>query len=34
MAHKFQIGDFILVPSLNQLHHGDEIFTLEPKAID
>jgi len=34
MAHSFQIGDFILVPSLNQLHHVDQVYTLEPKVID
>jgi DNA-binding winged helix-turn-helix (wHTH) protein/tricorn protease-like protein len=34
MAHSFQIGDFILVPSLNQLHRVDQIYTLEPKVID
>jgi len=34
MSHGFQIGDYILVPSLNQLHHIDQVYTLEPKVID
>jgi transcriptional activator of cad operon len=34
MAHSFQIGDYILVPSLNQLHLVDQVYILEPKAID
>jgi DNA-binding winged helix-turn-helix (wHTH) protein/Tol biopolymer transport system component len=34
MAHSFQIGEFILVPSLNQLHCANQVYTLEPKVID
>jgi DNA-binding winged helix-turn-helix (wHTH) protein/Tol biopolymer transport system component len=40
MVDNFQIGDFILVPSLNQLHsvvqvkNEGQVQTLEPKVID
>jgi len=34
MVNNFQIGEFVFIPSLNQLHHLGQVSTLEPKVID